>query len=260
MARTNRQTVQLGRMIKGKCVKDLCVVFALIFVSASTSRGQTAEPAFDVATIKPSAPTPGPRDRTAFASHGVFASAGLSVTALMSIAYRVQGYQITGGPRWAYTDRYDIVAKTEEDAGNDRVWLMVQGLLADRFKLAFHRETKELPVYALVVAKGGPTMTKTAADAQSAWMLGKGQWRVNKRDMAHLAGSLTREVGRTVIDMTGLTGDYDFTLDWSVGDGSDSDRPSIFTALEQQLGLKLESRKHPTEMLMIDHVERPSEN
>lgn len=230
-----------------------------------------SQPAFEVASIKASNPVPGPNDRSAFSSHGRFTASGMTVEGLIRSQYGIEGYQISGGPRWINYDRYDIVAKSEGDSSNDQVRLMVNALLADRFKLTFHREIQQLPVYALVVDKGGPKMKPSAADVSYSWRIPhKGQWSVSRVSMGRLASSLSREAGRTVVDLTGLAGNYDFKLEWDPeqasppgADGAnsaDSVGPSIFAALQQQLGLRLESRKHPVEMLVIDRVEKPTEN
>src|SRR5258708_8807854 len=127
-----------------------CAFFVFGFVCAPRAQAQSASPsgrpAFDVASIKPSNPSPGPNDRRAFGSHGTFTARGLWLTALVSDAYRVQNYQISGGPKWIYSDRYDSVAKTEQNVSGDTLSLLLQTLLEDRFQLTFHRETKELPV------------------------------------------------------------------------------------------------------------------
>jgi uncharacterized protein (TIGR03435 family) len=147
---------------------------------------------------------------------------------------------------------------------------MLQTLLEDRFKLAFHRETKDLPVYVLAVGKDGPKMKKSADDEQYSLAVTDGKWTVSHLGMDGLAVRLSRVLGRTVVDQTGLPGTFNFALEWSRdlvsppaggrGPVLQSGGPSIFTAVQEQLGLKLESRKHATEMLIIYNVERPSEN
>jgi len=140
---------------------------------------------------------------------------------------------------------------------------MLQNLLADRFKLAIHREMRDSSVYALVVAKGGPKF-KEAAEGKFSARIGRGHLEIHHADMALFARNIpTDAVDRPIVDMTGLQGTFDFTLDWTqdtgkpgLGDGS----PSIFTAVQEQLGLKLEARRMPIEYVVIDHIERPSEN
>jgi uncharacterized protein (TIGR03435 family) len=168
---------------------------------------------------------------------------------------------------------------------------MLQALLAERLNLQVHRETKELPIYALVIAKNGPKFQEgklgdtypngfkglNGAPVGAGMMrMGAGEWTGQGIPIANLVGSLSRRLGRTVVDKTGLTGKYDFTLRWTPDDNPvspkepggapdaaalpDSSGPSIFTALQEQLGLKLESQKGPVETIVIDHVERPSQN
>jgi uncharacterized protein (TIGR03435 family) len=169
-------------------------------------------------------------------------------------------------------DTFDIVAKPEAKADSGKQnRQMVQTLLADRFQLQFHRDVKELPVYVLTVAKNGPKLQE-AKDARHG-IAGRPRSIESKgADMPALAATLARRLGRTVIDKTGLTGLYDFTLTFSPIDApavgpagqlspeTDSAEPSIFTALQAQLGLKLESSKGPVAVLVIDRAEKPSEN
>jgi uncharacterized protein (TIGR03435 family) len=184
-------------------------------------------------------------------------------------AYRVASYQISGGPAWLATDRFDINAKASGDRTltADQKREMLRALLEDRFHLKVHRKVKEQSVYSLVVAKGGPKLKTSSADEQSGMTLGsKGQtleMRFSKWNMARLAGQISGNEGRKVVDKTGLSGEYDFTLSY-LDDrravGGQEDGPSLFTALQEQLGLKLESQKGPVEVLVIDHADKPSEN
>jgi uncharacterized protein (TIGR03435 family) len=172
---------------------------------------------------------------------------------------------------------------------------MLQALLQDRFKLTLHRETKELPVYSLVVAKNGPKLQEAkpaepdgngirGPDGRPAVgghfvRMARGELNGHSLGMADIVRLLTQQLGRTVLDRTGLTGNYDFTLQWTPDEGQppgfkepaggqgigssaprDSSWPSIFTAIQEQLGLKLESQRGPVEILVIDHAERPSPN
>jgi uncharacterized protein (TIGR03435 family) len=193
-------------------------------------------------------------------------------------------------PDWASTERYDIQAKVDPSdiaelpkLDATQRGLMLQALLADRFKLVTHREVKEQPVYALVIAKSGPKLTESKPDdthpdgveevngnkRPNAIHMSRGHLAAQTISMSDLEVILTQIAGRTVLDKTGLKGNYDVTLNWAPEDGQptmlngvpqEETRPSIFTALQEQLGLKLESQKAPVEVLVIDHVERPSEN
>jgi uncharacterized protein (TIGR03435 family) len=244
-------------------------ILILIALQSSAVFGQSRE--FEVASIKPSDPHSTPTRTIRTSGRDVYAS--VTVLILMIAAYDVQNYQIAGAPSWLGNQFYEIAAKADGESTPTQAELrqMFQKLLADRFQLKIHRETRELPVYALIVGKDGPLMRESSPDTRYSRMIpGTGQWKVSKVDMARLARDLTREVGRTVVDLTGLTGYYDFTLEWTpeqasppTADGAalpNSGGPSIFTAVQQQLGLKLESRKHPIDLLIIDHVEKPSAN
>jgi uncharacterized protein (TIGR03435 family) len=157
---------------------------------------------------------------------------------------------------------------------------MLVALIEDRFQLKIHRETKEMPVYALVVAKNGTKLKANAGEPGPRLRMGRGQLNGTKVPLKMLVQQLAQQLGRPVVDKTGLTGDYDFTLTWTPqpGEGgamfagpggpggpegpppSDPDGPSIFAAIQEQLGLKLESDKGPVEILVLDQVEKPTEN
>jgi uncharacterized protein (TIGR03435 family) len=185
-------------------------------------------------------------------------------------AYGVKDYQISG-PGWLDSEHFDIVAKAERGALEDRLRQMLQALLADRFKLSLHRETKEMPVYALTVGKEGAKIHPVKADGKSRTGGGRGHLTGQKISMPQLADLLTvgaqRELGRPVIDKTGLKGAFDIALNWTpedprpAGETEAAPGPDLFRALQQQLGLRLDSQKGPVEILVIDHVERvPTEN
>jgi uncharacterized protein (TIGR03435 family) len=182
-------------------------------------------------------------------------------------------------------DGFDIVARPDRDvpngsAGNATVRLMLQALLADRFHLTIHRESKELPTYALVVAKNGPKMPESAPESRGpAFRMGEpDKLEATKVKTVQFTQVLSNQLGRTVVDKTGLTADYDFKLEYTpdagqrVGlNGRDPgpertetapalDAPSLFTALQEQLGLKLEAQKSVVEIVVVDHAEKPTEN
>lgn len=253
---------------------------------------------FEVASIKPAAPDargmfirPGPG--------GGVSITNMTLKEMIVIAWRIQPYQVSGGPEWLDSIHYDVIAKPENQSAQSELSQMLQTLLEDRFRLKLHRETKELPIYALVVArkdgKLGPGLTKskegscTPPDPSKPPpllkpgerpTLGCGGSMVSLRGMtavsvpiANLTG-LSRLLGRTVIDKTDLTGNFDISVEWTPDEAltvreqpgaqppSTSDRsgPSIFTALQEQLGLKLESQKGPVEIFVIEGAEKPSEN
>jgi uncharacterized protein (TIGR03435 family) len=189
---------------------------------------------------------------------------------LVTFAYDIKDYELFGEPRWADIDRYDITARAADNFVLTRELArpMIQALLAERFQLKVHREMKEMPVYALVVVKGGPKFKESSPDAQSLLTLGsKGKglvMTVTKGGMAQLASQFSKRNGvdRPVIDRTQLPAGYDYKLEWGIDAavGADGDVVSIFTAMQEQLGLKLEPTKAPVEVLVIDSASKPSEN
>jgi uncharacterized protein (TIGR03435 family) len=197
----------------------------------------------------------------------------LPVQVLVRYAFGIdEDSRILGTPSWLKEAYYSIDAKVSgEDAAayskltQEQRNLMLQALLADRLKLKTHHETRDLPVYALVVAKGGSKLKESQPDEAASAIVrfrGKGELDATSSSLESLPMYLTRELDRPVINKTGLTGKYDFTLRFAPGQSasSDSDAASIFTAIQEQLGLKLEPTKAPLDVLIIDHVEKPSEN
>ncbi|HEX4138281.1 MAG TPA: TIGR03435 family protein [Bryobacteraceae bacterium] len=250
---------------------------------------QDARPRFEVASVKP-----GDHDRRiAIQIRGSeFLATNAPVVSLIGFAYGVQLHQIAGAPlsgadQWIDTERFTIEAKPDAAAPEnaDQMRLMVQSLLADRFKLTLHRETRQQQVYELVTAKTGPKLTEaTPADLNGQvglWGAGQGGIVGTAVSIADLVNHLTQRLDHSVIDKTGLSGKYDFRLNYvpepSQGDlilfgppppgatlsgatpPADSG-PSIFTALQEQLGLRLESARGPVEVLVIDHAEKPDAN
>ena len=188
------------------------------------------------------------------------------VKLLFRMAFQLQNAQIAGGPDWLDTGRYDIEAKTglPEKIKPDQLVPLMQSLLAERFGLKFHRETRELPVYALVVAKDGPKL-KPKSEGESSGSNTTGGTNASHltataTSMELLAGYIGNRLGRIVRDKTGLSGSYDFKLDWSPDEGPASTLPSLVTALREQLGLRLESQKSPVSVLVIDRLDQPSDN
>ncbi len=183
-------------------------------------------------------------------------------------AYQMKDYQISG-PAWLSEERYDITAKAADPTGTQQLRQMLQTLLANRLQLRIHRETKDLPVYALVVTKSGPKLHKAEPDSNTYMRGENGSFAFRGTSMPQFAEDLStlRQVDRPVLDRTGIPGVFDFNLKF--GESNDElkralvagDGPSIFTLIQEQLGLKLEARKGPVEMLVIVHVVRaPEEN
>jgi uncharacterized protein (TIGR03435 family) len=228
-----------------------------------------AHPSFEVATIKPADPGELKGGFTV-GGHRIYIE-NQSVESLLWFAYAVHQKQIVDGPAWLETQRFDIVGQ----AGLDGIpnlrqrQEMVQKLLESRFNLKFHREKRDLSIYAITVAKGGPKLIKSAESSdvlptQSGG--GSGGERARKftnNSMADFALGMQSFLDRPVVDETGLTGRYDFMLNWTPDETNMNDplaAPGIFTAVQEQLGLKLEPTKGPADVLVIDRVERPSEN
>lgn len=177
-------------------------------------------------------------------------------------AYSVGPHQIFGGPDWLDTDRFEILAKTEQPINDDDAALMVilKGLLAERFKLMLHRETRTIPALVLEVAKNGPkfekaesreAVTNTSSNKTGISMEARGA------DMDAFARILARNTDLPVVNQTGLEGIFNLNLQWT---RDSTNGPSIFTALQEQLGLRLRSQKAPVEIIVVDHAEKPSEN
>jgi uncharacterized protein (TIGR03435 family) len=179
-------------------------------------------------------------------------------------AYSLNEYQLAGGPKWLDTARFNIDAKFPVDAPRNQMPLMMQALLAERFQLTVHRESRTLPEYALVIAKDGPKLQAASEDDRAHRLGSLGQRQIKARGMpvSELAGMLGVAARAPVVDQTGLKGEYNFTLEFApmeVGTGPRDNETSLFAAV-QRLGLRLKSIKGPMEILVIDHAEMPAEN
>lgn len=241
---------------------------SILFVLCSAF-GQSPAPAFEVASVKRLNPRPGSRlfvfgDPQPKISGNTIAMPAVSLSGLIMAAYSLKDYQVLGLPATP-PDMYEIAAKAAGDAAPamDQVRLMLQTLLADRFQLKFHRETRDLPVYHLVVAKKGPKFKEVASDSTPVRLATAGVLtRIDSSPtrIADLLSLLAASIDRPVIDKTGLTGSYRIELEFARGNGltDDSGAPPIAAALKEQLGLELEPVMEPTEVLVVDHVERAS--
>jgi uncharacterized protein (TIGR03435 family) len=224
-----------------------------------------ANPEFEVATIKPSDPN---AKRTGFHFNGRHVSmTNETLNNLISLAYGVHQEQIVNGPSWFGTDRYDIdgVSDLIGQPNFKQMQGMYQKLLASRFKLTFHREKKELSVYALTVGKSGPKLIKSLGDpnGQPDQNGNQNAMKFTNTSMSDLALMLQFSLDRPVLDQTNLAGRFDFLLKWTPSEAQVNDPaapPGLFTAIQQQLGLKLEPVKAPDDVIVIDNVEKPSAN
>jgi uncharacterized protein (TIGR03435 family) len=237
-----------------------------------------ADPGFEVATIKPS--NPDTQGKYITIRGGMFKSANFSLADLVAFAYGVNTKQIVGAPSWAETDRYDIEGKpdTPGTPNAEQLRTMVKKLVAERFSLKFHMEKKELSVYALARGKGEPKLTKAEVDAGNLpglFFTGLGKLNVTNATMENFCHLMQEAVlDRPVVDQTGLAGKWNFTLNWTPDESQfggmgfkvppPSDKadapPPLFTAIQEQLGLKLEATKAPVDVMAIDTVEKPSAN
>lgn len=241
-------------------------------------------PEFEAASIKKSPPGNLRGSTFEFLPGGGLRIVNGTLKAILETAYSIREFQIIGGPGWMSSERYDIVARSadrphigtaEEIQG---VRLRLQELLSQRFQLEVHRETRDLPEYALEVAKNGPkriTQDDISREARTGIERSCGRMIGTNTTMENLSLYLARELDLPVLDRTGLTGKYSFQLEWTPQAGpcsalpddtnsstaaGPSNAPSIFTALQEKLGLQLESVKGPVDSLVIDHAEKPSEN
>jgi uncharacterized protein (TIGR03435 family) len=254
---------------------------------------------FEVASIKPSEGD-GRMVRIQMAPGGRYTASGVNVKMLIQQAFDIRDYQILGGPAWMSSTPFDINAKAEDpNVTRDQVRQMLQSLLAERFQMKFHRETRELPIYSLLVGKNGHklqlsenqpspeasasqsragTSTGSASGARgnaTMMSIGRGQLNAQSAPMTAFVNMLAQQLGRPVLDKTDLKGNYDIKLEWTPDESSrtlpgtaggdappagDTSGPSIFTAIQEQLGLRLASDRGPVEVLVIDTLEKPSGN
>jgi uncharacterized protein (TIGR03435 family) len=238
-----------------------------------------ADPAFEAASIKPS--DPAARGRL-IQTRGEFRAVNAPTSVLMEWTWAVHARQIVGAPAWLDVDKYDIVAKPDAEGLPSREqWkTMVGKLLADRFKLTYHREKRELPVYAIQIGKNGPKLTKSAGDPNGGPSLlfrRLGELPARNASMAEFAGVMqTAVLDRPVVDQTGIEGKWDFLLTWTpdgnqfaalgaaprpiLDDPNPDAPPDLVTAMQNELGLKLSATKAMVDVIVIDHVEKPSGN
>jgi uncharacterized protein (TIGR03435 family) len=330
----------IDRQVPGRIMRSIAAGFAVAAVlgvldapssgwaqsqaAAAASAAQAAAPkSFEVASIKPVAAENNGMVRIAMGIQpgGRYVASGVTASILIQQAYDIKDYQISGGPSWITTDRFDIVAKAETpNLDRETLRQCLQSLLAERFNLKIHRESKDLPIYNLLVGKTGhklklsetqpappsesqpPDPSKDAkmgvggggvaagggaaggvaaggAPAQkgSQMRMGRGQVSAQMVPVSGIAALLAQQLSRPVIDKTDIKGSYDFNLQWTpdetqrgmgfggverpVSDAplpSDPTGPSLFTAIQDQLGLRLEASKGPVEILVIDRIEKPS--
>ncbi len=215
-----------------------------------------AQPAFEVTSVKPS--EPGQRGMATRNDPGRLILTNATLRFAIRFAFSVQDYQFAGAPKWVDSDRFDIEGKCAEAASFQQKLAMLQTLLADRFQMKFHHETREVPGYVLIAAKSSLKLTKPKnPDGPTSSSTGSTLVAGTNQTMAGLASLLSSNLERPVIDETGYRDRFDFRLNWR--STPDEPAPSLFTLI-QELGLRLEARRVPVEMFVIDNLEKPVAN
>ena len=271
--------MRTGVLLLEAMVALLCVVPSGLRAQDATARdGETkpqmmakdADPDWEVATVRPSDPD---RSVNTFDVRGQHVIIGnRTVETMLLMAYGVQPSQIVGAPDWVKTEHFDAegIANVDGQPNLKQFQSLVRKLLAERFGLVMQREQRELPVYALTVGKSGPKMEKSKGDPDGLpndddrRNGGQRSVQMGNTTMGDLVLELLFYMDRPVVDQTGLKGRYDFTLKWTFDDSQaptdGSAPPAIFTAIQEQIGLKLEPVRAPTDVLVVDKVERPGAN
>jgi uncharacterized protein (TIGR03435 family) len=234
----------------------------LLVVAAAT----WAQPAFDVATVKqggPVRPDSLLNINLGTANHGTVTLSNTTLSECIQYAYGLTNEEQIAGPEWIRdrSVRFEIVAKAPPDASAQQLRLMLQRLLNERFRLEIHREPRRIAHYQLAVAKGGPKMPAAEGDGPSTRRYyGRGRLSYTHLTMDRFVVLLSRQLKEPVLNVTGLDGAYDVELNWAPDDASATGDtvlgPDVFSAVQQQLGLRLEPSKHPLEVLVIDRAER----
>jgi uncharacterized protein (TIGR03435 family) len=247
----------------------------LLFAPLAHAQDKPSRLSFDVATIRPSKQADRNGGIRALPGGNGYTAQNIPIKLMISLMYRVPMRQITGGPDWLDSDRYSVEARVDRSYSIDDLHIMFQNLLADRFNLKFHIETKEGPVYALLIDTPGSKMKVNPSPQDYRIPMnfspeGAVGIRVPMPYLCWWLGQQLQNSGRPVVDLTGLDGNYDFTLSFAPDLPPDvsrdnlspevRDRPSLFDALKQQLGLKLLPQRGPVAHYVIDHIDRPSDN
>jgi uncharacterized protein (TIGR03435 family) len=256
-------------------------VFAMLLLAADILAAQASPPppAFEVATIKPVTSTPKSARFIVMQGPHRFVEKDYTLKLLIAAAYNLNPKAVSGGPSWIESEHYDIVALTPGEAqpSHDQQMAMLRTLLAERFKLAFHHEPKVFSIYALEIAKGGSKLKPSTAPATDQPTLISTVYPqrilmpARNASMVDFVSVLQRAIlDRPVVDKTGLMGRFDFNLEWAPDESqfggdvgaapTDTPVPPFFTAIQQQLGLKLQATQGPIETIVVDHAEPPSAN
>jgi uncharacterized protein (TIGR03435 family) len=242
-------------------------IFLAGIALAAFSQSADAPLRFEVASIRQAEPTvDGAYMVRMRVNAGELNYSAAKLMAILQQAYEVRDFQIAG-PDWMSSTRFDVRAKLPAGAPQSKVPEMLRALLAERFKMSSHTETRDLPMYALIVGKGGLKMKESTSDpeAPNGFTINKGPGHLegHMMSMASLANTLAAQLGRQVVDQTGFAGSYDFDLQYAPEEIAYimPGRPPLLDAVQSQLGLKLEARKGPVKVIVIDHIEKtPTEN
>lgn len=236
----------------------ICFLFALSLAPLCHAQS------FDVISVKPNNSGSG---RSSENTHpGRVIAVNITAISLIEQAFGVKAFQISGGPGWLSSDAFDLDATTGtmKDLNDKELRPYFQSLLTDRFGFRFHRETREMPIYSLVVAKTGARLTPHVGEGGTSTNIqnssGRSTITSTNLSMPRLADLLSARVDRIVVDHSELSGAYDIKLQWAANPAENTTDASVFTALQEQLGLRLESAKGPIEFIIVDNLERPSEN
>lgn len=216
-------------------------------------------PRIEVASVKTSLADP--RNSGVTTGHGRIHAENVTLKRCIMGAWSIGPNQVVGGPDWLNTERFEIEARADQPVDDDAVLsLLLRGILVERFKLAVHHETRPIEAYVLETAKNGPKMDKSTG-GESIDLSRNGGIDSKNATMRHFAEVLSRQMDLPVVDRTGLTGFFNLKLEWTPqAAGQANDGPSIYTAIQEQLGLRLRAEKTPIDVLVIDHAERPAEN
>lgn len=246
-------------------------VLAAITSALHAQQPPAPSPRVDVASVKPSNPDATSMHYRGFLPSGLFSAVNMSLGFLIRHAYLVPSqFQLVGAPEWVESAQFDISARTDPRPSPEQQRKLLQALLADRFKLSVHTETRQLPIYALVMATSdgrlGPQLrrsppdrvcTASPGDCRMRFSAGRHTVEMENGRIQYLIVNLP-SLDRLVVDHTGLSGKFDWELAWESDPTATTTGPSIFSALQEQLGLKLESTQASVEVLVIDHVEQPT--
>jgi uncharacterized protein (TIGR03435 family) len=264
-------------------ILGMAAIAIAVIPAVSQTPGQ--KPTFEVASIKPNNSGSGSSRTSADSNSGRLIATNVTLRSFILSCYHLFDFQLVGGPDWMDSARFDFDARAQVASPptsanrTDEMPLMIQSLLEDRFQLKTHRETRELPVFMLVVVKDGSKLQPTiegrpgpgglrAGSSRSSGTAAGTEMSGSGISISGLIDMFSTRVGRPIIDKTNLAGTYDFTVKFApyvaspttLDSATEPIGPSIFTAIQEQLGLRLESAKGPVEVLVIDSVSKPSEN